>query len=217
MGLASSNRIFAAFQFDGIPPTAFWAFFAPDIIFIALLSAVRAYWKQSSLEYMILGAFGYASFYCCNATLLTFSGYLPTGLMALGLFYNVFLCFHAHLFRTASTGGKWNTTKTVVQIVCIWFLTLVIIPYMILDAFHTAPIQYDEWRMIVGAVLFLSFSFLGLLSAYFMVREGDGTPLPLDQTNRLVTAGPYGYVRNPMAIAGIGQGLSVALLIRYRS
>ena len=47
-----------------------------------------------------------------------------------------------------------------------------------------------------------------------MVRDGEGTPLPLDQTNRLVVSGPYYYVRNPMAIAGIGQGLSVALIFQ---
>lgn len=52
---------------------------------------------------------------------------------------------------------------------------------------------------------------LGLTSAYFMVRDGAGTPLPLDQTNHLVVSGPYRYVRNPMAIAGIGQGLAISI------
>ena len=45
-----------------------------------------------------------------------------------------------------------------------------------------------------------------------MVRDGAGTPLPLDQTNNLVVTGPYHYVRNPMAIAGIGQGVSIAAI-----
>ena len=44
-----------------------------------------------------------------------------------------------------------------------------------------------------------------------MVTQGQGTPLPLDQTNRLVVGGPYRWVRNPMAVAGIGQGLAVAI------
>lgn len=47
-----------------------------------------------------------------------------------------------------------------------------------------------------------------------MVRDGEGTPLPLDQTNALVVSGPYRFVRNPMAIAGIGQGLAVACLFQ---
>ena len=42
VGLATNQSFFNAFQFDEIPPTAFWAFFAPDIVLIAGLSAVRA-------------------------------------------------------------------------------------------------------------------------------------------------------------------------------
>jgi protein-S-isoprenylcysteine O-methyltransferase Ste14 len=64
----------------------------------------------------------------------------------------------------------------------------------------------------VSGLLFCGFSSIGLTSAYFMVRYGEGTPIPVDQTNRLVLSGPYRYVRNPMAIAGLGQGLAVALL-----
>ena len=47
-----------------------------------------------------------------------------------------------------------------------------------------------------------------------MVRDGEGTPLPLDQTNKLVISGPYQYVRNPMAIAGIGQGVAVSIIFQ---
>ena len=47
-----------------------------------------------------------------------------------------------------------------------------------------------------------------------MVRDGGGTPLPLDQTNHLVVSGPYRYVRNPMAVAGIGQGLAIAIMFQ---
>ena len=89
IGLASSTTLFAAFQFDEISPNAFWAFAAPDIIVIAGHSTVRAYHKNAALEYVKLGAFGYASLCCCNATALTASGHLPTGLMLTGLLYNL--------------------------------------------------------------------------------------------------------------------------------
>jgi hypothetical protein len=91
VGLAASRPFFAAFQYDGIPPTAFWSFFAPDVMVIASLSTVRAYRNVVSIEFVILGAFAYAALYCCNATLLTGTGMLPTGLMLAGLAYNVFL------------------------------------------------------------------------------------------------------------------------------
>ena len=212
VGLASSTAFFDAFQFDGISTTAFWAFFTPDIVLIAGLSAFRAYRQNASIEYVILGAFGYASLYCCHATALTASGYLPTGLMLAGFFYNLFLCFNQSLFRSSSTNLTWNLIKTLVQTVCIWIVALIFIPSIILDAFGAAYPPDSGAQLWIGIFLFVSCSLLGLTSAYFIVRDGGGTPLPLDQTNHLVLSGPYRYVRNPMAIAGIGQGLAIAVV-----
>ena len=214
LGLATSAIFFNAFQFAGIPPVSFWAFFAPDIILITTLSVIRAYHKNTAVELVILGAFAYATLYCCNATALTFSGYLPSGLMTLGLLYNVFLCFNESLFRSSSTGLVWNATKTLVQIVCIWILALAVVPYVILDAFNAVIVPALDTQTVVGCVLFFCCSLLGLTSAFFLIRDGDGTPLPLDQTNQLVVSGPYQYVRNPMAIAGIGQGIAISIIFQ---
>ncbi|MCA8988197.1 MAG: isoprenylcysteine carboxylmethyltransferase family protein [Planctomycetaceae bacterium] len=213
MGLSFSPDFFQAFQFAGIPPVAFWSFFAPDLLLIAGLSLVRAYTPIVTLEYVILGAFGYATFYCCNATFLTHSGLLSSGLMLLGLAFNGFLCFPQFFFRASrSSSFTMNAVKTGVQVLCIWFLALVLIPYVLLDAFDQLAFPERGLNMVVALILFGLFSLLGLTSSYFMVRDGAGTPLPLDQTNHLVQSGPYRYVRNPMAIAGIGQGLAIALL-----
>lgn len=214
IGLASSAFIFDAFQFDEISPTAFWAFFAPDVILIAVLSAIRAYRKDTATEYVILGAFAYASLYCLNATILTASGYLPTTIMLIGLTYNAFLCFNPSLFRASSTSVTRNALKTLVQVVCIWFLALVVIPYVILDAFDALTLPSFGISLIAGTLLFICSGLLGLTSTYFMVRDGAGTPLPLDQTNNLVVSGPYHYVRNPMAIAGIGKGIALAIVFQ---
>ncbi len=46
-----------------------------------------------------------------------------------------------------------------------------------------------------------------------MSKIGRGTPLPLDYAPNLVAKGAYSYVRNPMAISGIGQGLAVGLFL----
>ena len=213
VGLAISPAFFAAFQFDTIPATAFWAFFAPDVIFIACLSVYRAYRCVVEVEYIILGAFGYASLYCLNATILTGTGLLPTGLMLMGLAYNAFLCFHQSLFRKCTTTGTAAIDiKTLIQIICIWIIALVAIPFVILDAFDT--FAWPGWGLSVwiGIAIFTVCSLLGLFSAYYIVCRGGGTPLPLDQTRELVVIGPYRYVRNPMAIAGIGQGVAVAVI-----
>jgi len=42
---------------------------------------------------------------------------------------------------------------------------------------------------------------------------GKGTPLPLDCPNELVIKGPYKVVRNPMAVAGISQGICVGIIL----
>jgi len=214
VGLITSPPFFAAFQFQTIPDVAFWSFFAPDILLIAILSFVRAYRRLPELEYIILGAFAYATLYCVNATVLTHSGYLPTGVMTAGLCYNLFLCFSPALFRTSYTGIKVNLAKTLLQIFCIWTLTLGIIPYFIIEAFGSLSLPSFRPTTTLGILIFLSNAILGLYSAYHMVTKGDGTPLPLDQTNCLVVSGPYKYVRNPMAVAGIGQSLGIALLFQ---
>jgi protein-S-isoprenylcysteine O-methyltransferase Ste14 len=64
---------------------------------------------------------------------------------------------------------------------------------------------------VLGAVLTVAGSLLGLWTANVLVRDGAGTPLPLDTARELVVAGPYRHVRNPMAIGGFGQGIGVAV------
>ena len=140
------------------------------------------------------------------------AGFLPTGLMLAGFGYNLFLCFNQSLFRSSSTNLTWNLIKTLVQTICIWIVALIFIPSIILDAFGAGYPPDPEAQLWIGLFLFVSCSLLGLTSAYFLVRDGGGTPLPLDQTNHLVLSGPYRYVRNPMAIAGIGQGLAIAIV-----
>jgi protein-S-isoprenylcysteine O-methyltransferase Ste14 len=40
-------------------------------------------------------------------------------------------------------------------------------------------------------------------SIYWQHRRGDGTPFPLVPTKKLLTAGPYRFCRNPMALGAI--------------
>jgi hypothetical protein len=44
-----------------------------------------------------------------------------------------------------------------------------------------------------------------------MALRGRGTPLPLCAAREFVTTGPYRHVRNPMAVAGIAQGVAVGV------
>lgn len=53
----------------------------------------------------------------------------------------------------------------------------------------------------------------GLYCGLLFVVYGKGTPLPVDETTSLVVMGPYRYVRNPMALFGIAQGMLVGLSV----
>lgn len=66
-------------------------------------------------------------------------------------------------------------------------------------------------KNIVAVSVFVLASLLGLSSGMTMAINGEGTPLPLDCTKKLVVRGPYRYVRNPMAIAGLVQGTAVGI------
>ena len=44
-----------------------------------------------------------------------------------------------------------------------------------------------------------------------MAVYGRGTPLPTASAPRLVVRGPYRWVRNPMALGGILQGVAIGL------
>jgi protein-S-isoprenylcysteine O-methyltransferase Ste14 len=47
-----------------------------------------------------------------------------------------------------------------------------------------------------------------------MSMLGAGTPLPSAMPNRLVIAGPYRWIRNPMAVAGIVQGAAIGFILQ---
>lgn len=211
LGLAISESFFEAFQFPDIPKEAFNSFLAPDLLIITSLSIIRAYKPSRELELIILGGFAYGSFYCLNATVLTSGGFLPTTIMLLGLFYNLFLVYQSKIFRESKSKNTWsNTLKTILQIISVWSITLILFPWVILDAFQI-EITSSETIRVLSYLIFAISSLLGLSSAYVLVKQGQGTPLPADQTKKLVVSGTYKYVRNPMAIAGMGQGLSIAL------
>jgi protein-S-isoprenylcysteine O-methyltransferase Ste14 len=54
---------------------------------------------------------------------------------------------------------------------------------------------------LIGLGLFVVGVTLAFWGAYYLITHGSGTPLPFDPPRRLVTEGPYRFVRNPQAIA----------------
>lgn len=119
-------------------------------------------------------------------------------------------------FRNARPGsaGKHAVT-TAVQLVVFWGLFLAVLPLIIAALEHRWGLHAAMPTPLVaaGILLLMLASAIGLWSAFAMSTRGGGTPLPSAATTRLVTSGPYRFVRNPMAVAGILQGAAVGLIL----
>jgi protein-S-isoprenylcysteine O-methyltransferase Ste14 len=107
--------------------------------------------------------------------------------------------------------------KTAAQAAIFWAAFLVAVPLGIRAL--EVQVGLATWGLphpalvTAGAALLVAASTLNLAAAWALAMHGDGTPLPLDPTRRLVVRGPYRWVRNPMAVAGIGQGVAVGLIL----
>jgi len=106
-----------------------------------------------------------------------------------------------------------NLAKTLAQISVFWSVFLLVLPQQLqgLEQRLALPTFHFPGQVLLAGVLFGALSALGLWSGATMAWLGSGTPLPLDTARELVVRGPYAYVRNPMAVAGLGQGLMVGL------
>ena len=115
--------------------------------------------------------------------------------------------------RSPATGAYAATTGG--QIVVFWGLFLVALPLIIafLERRWGVGFEFAGFIAPAGVVVLVLASALGLSSAFVMSTRGHGTPLPSAMPNRLVIAGPYRWVRNPMAVAGILQGVAVGLIL----
>ena len=150
---------------------------------------------------MILAALG-----SLLAGVLMIVGRIPSEKLLIGPF-----AFHSSHTRVRSR----VLVHTTIQIAVFWGIFLIIIP-VIINAFE------DRWNLaykfpillvVVGFALLALSSVIGVWSARAIANFGSGTPLPSQMAHHLVARGPYAFVRNPMAIAGIVQGMAMGLLI----
>jgi protein-S-isoprenylcysteine O-methyltransferase Ste14 len=192
---------------------------APGSIAAAGLLYVR--WKYAAaVMWLVTGALTQATLYTAAYTLQTDLGWLGVTLMFPSMLWSgVFatgVTFGGEMFRRSKAAStNYILFKTFSQIAVVWSLILVVFPYLITlleDELGIARLQFP-FQKPLAIVIFIAVSSIGVMSAVVMSRIGKGTPLPLDHATDLVIAGPYKYVRNPMALSGIGQGLAVALFL----
>jgi protein-S-isoprenylcysteine O-methyltransferase Ste14 len=123
--------------------------------------------------------------------------------------------FNGREARQASWG--WNLFKTLAQTVVFWALFLFLLPAGLYGVEQVLGLE--SWRftcpagVLGGILLFVLGGSLGMTSGVVMAIQGGGTPLPADCARELVVAGPYRYIRNPMAVAGLAQGVAVGIFL----
>lgn len=206
----------------GDDPNDLLRFWLPDVALLGLGSwavagavARERPWARVA-TWWLAGAACYAGLYTLAASLRTDGGWFASACMAammgLGLVAASMLgastqdaaTYRAvHMKRGSALG--W----TLLQIAFFWGMFLWIFPKGVAELevrLGTPRIEPGGWPALV---LFALGGYLGLASGLTMARVGRGTPLPTATAGELVVAGPYRYLRNPMAVAGILQGIAM--------
>lgn len=93
---------------------------------------------------------------------------------------------------------------------------LVVLPALIIGLEYghlLPPLRGLGWAGL-GVLTFMAGVGLAWWAGYHLITYGRGTPMPLDPPRKLVTSGPYRFVRNPQAIAMVlmvtGEVLAVS-------
>lgn len=120
--------------------------------------------------------------------------------------------------RARPASWKRNLAKTLVQTLLMWTAFLLIGPFIAWQIESWLPEQ--GWPLarfkqyfILAIALFIFGWLIAWWSAWVLGRWGDGTPLPVDATNKLVVRGPYRWVRNPMAAGSLLQGAAIGFAV----
>lgn len=140
------------------------------------------------------------------ACTLVIAGSIPSALIITGPF----------AFRTARAEGRGTLLlQTISQTLVFWLLFLVIFPVAIafIEMRWGLTFSVPIAVRIGGVIVLLVATGLAVWSAMAMTLRGRGTPLPSAMPKALVIAGPYRLVRNPMAVAGIAQGMAIGLIL----
>lgn len=101
--------------------------------------------------------------------------------------------------------------RHLLSILLLPFMVVVVVPAWILRSWSTWDLRWTDTAVaplgqFAGSLLFLAGFGLFAWCVTLFARVGKGTLAPWDPTRRLVAAGPYRYVRNPM-ISGVAAML----------
>lgn len=184
---------------------------------VAVAVLRSAAWASTAV-WALAAACAYPALYCIGASATTGEAWRAAALMTTmaGLTLAMATIYgHAQqppaTFRAVEMSTRRALVWTALQIVVFWATFFWVLPMAIVEAEAQLGIErFDHpMRRPAAALLFVAAGSLGLWSAMSMARRGRGTPLPTATGSALIIDGPYRWVRNPMALAGIVQGIAV--------
>jgi len=210
------------------PSDALLSFWLADLGLIGLGSVIIAVgvWKELDWAFTAVRCLAaicwYPALFCLASSLKADQAWIATALMVSMAGLSTAMATiqgktgdDPRAFRVARMSELNLLLATLLQIIVFWGTFLWILPMGIIELE-----QYLQWERLnhafqtpMASVLLLLASCLGLWSGFTMVSLGQGTPLPTAAAQRLVVKGPYRFVRNPMALAGIVQGIAVGWLL----
>lgn len=211
------------------PLESFWMFAWSDLLLIvpaSLLVARLARLRSPRLRvwmFFLLAALLYPTVLSVAASVFTGQGALGATVMTMASLGFLHICGAEYysdspvlvtLFRFARSTNRWrHVAVTLLQMIVSWPIILYLIPVALVRLQqHIGVPQFESPGLFwIGILVFLLASLANVWTAWTMTTRGDGTPFPYDATKILVDSGPYSWVRNPMAVSGLSQGLGVAI------
>jgi len=172
---------------------------------------------SSVVIWTLAAATWYPTLYCLGVSFMTDQAWIASALMTCMAGITLSMAtIYGHsgqtpaMFRSAPMTKRAAASWTAAQILIFWCTFLWILPKGIFELEEelgvTAFTRFTQ-NQIIAPILFALASVIGIAAAHAMNCTGKGTPLPTANAPNLVTKGPYRFVRNPMALAGILQGL----------
>lgn len=174
---------------------------------------------EAGVACVVVGATLYATLYSIQGA-FTRNTSLDAVLMIpaamLSMHFAAVLVFEHDVFCVApNRSWQTNLLLTALQTSAFWLLFYGAIPWLILRAESEHGVaRFDvAFQKPVAVVAFVACTVLAFSSSWSLVRRGDGTPFPGRAARDLVVAGPYRYLRNPMAVGSLLGGVCVGVFL----
>jgi protein-S-isoprenylcysteine O-methyltransferase Ste14 len=130
----------------------------------------------------------------------------------------VFVCLvPSQLLARWTRDGRLLRARAVLQVIVFSILPMGVLPAVILEQTHKnalSVLTMPGWCMSLWFQALMIPGVLGLSAVQEFVRRGGGTPIPYDPPGKLVTSGPYAYLRNPMQVSAVLVLLLLGIVLR---